>query len=150
MSVRCCQGNLPIFACDQIPLVVARSQPCVCHHRFFTPHYLSSILAMFLLFARLLLIPLAVARDIVFPQSSSFDQQPIFEQNGIDINGDIDISTGSAFAGLTTYANLPYVHCLAAKDEEVGKYDIAILGAPFDTVSSLLSQFLDVWNTVSR
>jgi hypothetical protein len=91
---------------------------------------------MFILFAPLLLIPLTAARDIVFPQSSGFDQQPVFGQNGIDI------STGSAFAGLTTYANLPYVHCLAAKDEEIGKYDIAILGAPFDTVSSLFFSVL--------
>lgn len=53
------------------------------------------------------------------------------------MNGDIDISTGSAFAGLMTYANLPYVHCLAAKEVEVGEYDIAILGAPFDTVGLL-------------
>jgi len=83
------------------------------------------------------LLPLITARDIVLPPSSGFQQQPIYGQQNIDINGDIDISTGSAFAGLTTYANLPYVHCLAAKGVDVGKYDIAILGAPFDTVGSL-------------
>ncbi|KAJ4395492.1 hypothetical protein N0V91_010804 [Didymella pomorum] len=37
------------------------------------------------------------------------------------------------FGGLSTYANLPYVHCLAADSEDVEKFDIAILGAPFDT-----------------
>lgn len=42
----------------------------------------------------------------------------------------IDI-TGAKFAGLTTFANLPYVHCLDQSGSE--KYDIAILGAPFDT-----------------
>ncbi|KAF2107961.1 arginase family protein [Lophiotrema nucula] len=68
------------------------------------------------------------ARKISFPPISGYHpQQPVFGQEGIDI------STGSAFAGLTTYANLPYVHCLAGKDVEVEKYDIAILGAPFDT-----------------
>ena len=42
--------------------------------------------------------------------------------------------------GLMTYANIPYVHCLA--DEAGGeeykgeRYDIAVLGAPFDTVSN--------------
>lgn len=73
---------------------------------------------------------------------------------------DEDISQ-TKFAGLTTFANLPYVHCLAADDngdeeEEEGeedkkkkkkkkksvgveKFDIAILGAPFDTVSLFLS-----------
>jgi hypothetical protein len=84
----------------------------------------------------LFFLPFTTARDIIFPPSTSFQQQPIYGQHAIDMNGDIDISTGSAFAGLMTYANLPYVHCLAAKEVEVGKYDIAILGAPFDTVGS--------------
>ncbi|KAK6949302.1 hypothetical protein Daesc_009377 [Daldinia eschscholtzii] len=46
---------------------------------------------------------------------------------------DVDIVTGSQFNGLTTYANLPYLNCVS--DDDVGdkKYDIAILGAPFDT-----------------
>ncbi|KAF2790682.1 Arginase/deacetylase, partial [Melanomma pulvis-pyrius CBS 109.77] len=79
------------------------------------------------------LLNLAAAREITFPALSGFPQHPIIPQNGIESNQDIDISTGSAFAGLTTYANLPYVHCLAAKGEKVQKYDIAILGAPFDT-----------------
>ncbi|KAF2709036.1 Arginase/deacetylase [Pleomassaria siparia CBS 279.74] len=82
----------------------------------------------------LLFLPiLATAREITFPSLSGYPQQQIVSQNGIDIDKEIDISTSSAFAGLTTYANLPYVHCLAGKDEEVQKYDIAILGAPFDT-----------------
>lgn len=82
---------------------------------------------------------------------------------------DEDISQ-TKFAGLTTFANLPYVHCLAADEDEeeedddedededgddgkknkkekrkkkksvgVEKFDIAILGAPFDTVSVFLS-----------
>lgn len=73
---------------------------------------------------------------------------------------DEDISQAK-FAGLTTFANLPYVHCLAADDNDeeeeeeddekknkkrkkkksggVEKFDIAILGAPFDTVSTYLS-----------
>jgi agmatinase len=85
--------------------------------------HVSSLLTTFAL--------LAQGREIIFPPVSGFSQQPIFEQGGIDI------SAGSAFAGLTTYANLPYVHCLAGKNEEVEKYDIAILGAPFDTVSCI-------------
>ncbi|KAK8043613.1 agmatinase 1 [Apiospora rasikravindrae] len=47
---------------------------------------------------------------------------------------DVDIVTGSQFHGLRTYANLPYVNCLSEAEAEKGqKYDIAILGAPFDT-----------------
>lgn len=73
------------------------------------------------------LIALCAAREIVFPPVAGITPQQIFPQV------DIDISTGSAFAGLTTYANLPYVHCLANEKENVKLYDIAILGAPFDT-----------------
>jgi agmatinase len=47
----------------------------------------------------------------------------------------IDVTTNSEFFGLTTFANLPYVNCLNPDETEAGRYDIAILGAPFDTVS---------------
>lgn len=74
---------------------------------------------------------LASARDITFPPISGFssDQAILGSVSGPDI-------THARFAGLTTYANLPYVHCLAPADKEVEKFDIAILGAPFDTVRS--------------
>jgi hypothetical protein len=42
-------------------------------------------------------------------------------------------SDNTAFYGLSTYANVPYVHCLAPEGIEVEPFDIAILGAPFDT-----------------
>jgi agmatinase len=45
---------------------------------------------------------------------------------------DVDIVTGSRFHGLKTFANLPYVFCFSEK-QDPAKYDIAILGAPFDT-----------------
>ncbi|KAI1392691.1 arginase [Hypoxylon trugodes] len=63
-----------------------------------------------------------------FPQKPiSIGQKPMF---GID---DVDIVTGSQFNGLVTYANLPYLNCLSDSEAEGKKYDIAILGAPFDT-----------------
>ncbi|OCL05988.1 Arginase/deacetylase [Glonium stellatum] len=74
-----------------------------------------------------LLSNLAFAREITFPPVAAYQQNPIREFGGIDI------STGSAFSGLTTFANLPHVHCLAEEGKEVEKFDIAILGAPFDT-----------------
>jgi hypothetical protein len=46
----------------------------------------------------------------------------------------IDVTTNSEFFGLTTFANLPYVNCLKPDEAAAGRYDIAILGAPFDTV----------------
>ncbi|KAF1362943.1 Arginase/deacetylase [Lizonia empirigonia] len=67
------------------------------------------------------------ARDISFPSLSGFSSDQAVM--GI-ISPDI---TQAKFGGLTTYANLPYVHCLAQEGEEIEKFDIAILGAPFDT-----------------
>jgi agmatinase len=69
------------------------------------------------------------ARDITFPPVSGYSSQQIIPQ-GFNDPG----VTDSPFAGLTTFANLPYVHCLAPEKENVEPFDIAILGAPFDTV----------------
>jgi agmatinase len=70
------------------------------------------------------------ARDITFPPVSGYSSQQIVFQGP----NDADITT-SKFAGLMTYANLPYVHCLAPEGQDVEPFDIAIVGAPFDTVS---------------
>ncbi|KAK7914319.1 proclavaminate amidinohydrolase [Apiospora marii] len=65
-------------------------------------------------------------------------QKPMFGEaspHGSD-DDDVDIVSGSQFNGLRTYANLPYVNCLSDAEAEKGlKYDIAMLGAPFDTAS---------------
>lgn len=69
-----------------------------------------------------------------FPHApgSSTEQRPL----GRLPDEDVDNLYGSQFSGLATYARIPYVNCLSDDDgAEVGKYDIAILGAPFDTVS---------------
>ncbi|KAH7063477.1 arginase family protein [Macrophomina phaseolina] len=85
-----------------------------------------------------LVLPLpALARDITFPALSGFSNQQVPIQPGseFDAAGSVgsDDITGAKFAGLTTFANLPYVHCLAAEGAEVERFDIAFLGAPFDT-----------------
>ncbi|KAI1818187.1 arginase [Poronia punctata] len=69
------------------------------------------------------------ARTWEFPHTLG-SQTPLLGGLGTD---DVDIEYGSQFHGLTTYANIPYVNCFS--DEAIGaaKYDIAILGAPFDT-----------------
>lgn len=88
----------------------------------------------------------SAARDITFPPVSGFQQV-------LNYGGGIDVTTGSAFAGLTTYANLPYVHCLAGEGHQVEKFDIAILGAPFDTVSAVSSfheDVIHVWEDLLR
>lgn len=84
---------------------------------------------------------LSQAREIVFPPVAGIDrvsgQAPIkFDiSEGAD-DDDIDLTT-DAMGGLTSFGHLPYVPCFAAKtDEETAKYDIAVLGAPFDTATS--------------
>lgn len=72
------------------------------------------------------------AREIIFPPIHGI-QFP-FDIAGNHGDNPMDLSA-SRFAGLTTYANLPYVHCLADSDHQVEPFDIAIVGAPFDTVS---------------
>ena len=59
-------------------------------------------------------------KDLPFDQSPLESKLPAF-------GSEVD------YYGLTTYANIPYAKCLHASDSK--KYDIAILEAPFDTVS---------------
>ena len=73
--------------------------------------------------------------------ATSNQQRPFFAPSHSGTLDDIDIVTGSAFNGLTTFANLPYANCFA--DDDL-KLDIAFLGAGFDTVrswSSILTPF---------
>lgn len=87
-----------------------------------------------------LIISLGDARDIVFPPVFGIDrlpaQIPIRPQGESESDDDVDLTT-DAMGGLTSFGHLPYVSCFDSKaDEEVGKYDIAVLGAPFDTATS--------------
>lgn len=75
-----------------------------------------------------LLLGSTLAREITFPPTSGYTSSQILLQG----YNNPDISQAK-FAGLTTYANLPYTHCLSADPSSVEKFDIAILGAPFDT-----------------
>ena len=72
----------------------------------------------------------ADARDITFPPISGMEKF----QKHLTNDDAVDIVTGSDFSGLVTFANLPYANCFKASDMDA--YDIAILGAPFDTVST--------------
>ncbi|KAG8527777.1 uncharacterized protein KY384_007931 [Bacidia gigantensis] len=49
------------------------------------------------------------------------------------IPGDGGTQADSVFSGISTFGRLPYFPCLASHEE---KYDIAFLGAPFDTGTS--------------
>lgn len=87
-----------------------------------------------------LLVGLGDARDIVFPPVFGVDrlpaQIPIRPQSESESDDDVDLTT-DATGGLTSFGHLPYVSCFSSQaDEDVGRYDIAVLGAPFDTATS--------------
>ncbi|PWY75109.1 arginase family protein [Aspergillus heteromorphus CBS 117.55] len=73
----------------------------------------------------------ALARDIVFPPIAAIPNPST--QYPLGHESTIDITTGSQFSGLTTFANLPYVNCFIEDDSPLNSYDIAFIGAPFDT-----------------
>ncbi|KAI1980972.1 hypothetical protein LOZ51_005168 [Ophidiomyces ophidiicola] len=88
---------------------------------------------MRLLLAVFALLPASsLARDIVFPPVHAAPAQAAL---GLSASGadDVDIVSGSQFSGLTTFANVPYVNCFVDAEAAKQRYDIAFLGAPFDT-----------------
>jgi hypothetical protein len=63
----------------------------------------------------------------------------------------------TAFAGITTFAHLPFINCLhpTYADEAKEKFDITIVGAPFDTSVTYrpgynLPEFADVAPALGR
>ncbi|OAP60988.1 agmatinase [Fonsecaea erecta] len=84
----------------------------------------------------LLLLPASsIAREIVFPPISPLQANlgSHASQYRSPVASGKDLPTEfEKYSGLTTFANLPWVHCLSP-DDNVDKYDIAFLGAPFDT-----------------
>lgn len=82
------------------------------------------------------------AADIVFPPLAPLG--PPFAGQSVlagghagaqkHISDDMLLAQATDVMGLTTFANLPHVFCLD-RAQDVEAYDIAFLGAPFDTVS---------------
>jgi agmatinase len=74
------------------------------------------------------------AREITFPPISPIQGHGQTYQAPITQEKDVLLEL-ERYAGLLTYANLPWVHCLSP-EADVDKYDIAFLGAPFDTATT--------------
>lgn len=68
-----------------------------------------------------------------FPRIAFAPQDNAQHRFALGDKDDVDIITGSQFNGLKTFANLPYVNCFSNAEAKGKKYDIAIMGAPFDT-----------------
>ena len=69
------------------------------------------------------LVGSSLAREIVFPELLHGGDQIVIAGEEFDL-------ASQPFAGLTTFANLPWQHCLSSSADRL---DIAFLGAPFDT-----------------
>ena len=76
-----------------------------------------------------------VAREIVFPPVAPLQANEPGQYRSSVNNERQAFFEFEKFAGLTTFSNLPWVHCLSP-DTDVEKYDIAFLGAPFDTATT--------------
>ncbi|MCJ1475689.1 hypothetical protein MMC13_004352 [Lambiella insularis] len=76
-----------------------------------------------------MLLLAVAAREIIFPPVTGFNPYQSTLRNSLH---NVDIVTNSQFSGLTTFAHLPYANCFV-EDKLDQKYDIAFLGAPFDT-----------------
>ncbi|EER45668.1 arginase [Histoplasma capsulatum H143] len=85
--------------------------------------------------SRLLLLQLwaelNIAADIVF--SSAAAVHGATAQMPLGLDDTIDIMSDSQFSGLMTFANVPYVNCFVDSEATKQPYDIAFMGAPFDT-----------------
>ncbi|OIW26090.1 arginase family protein [Coniochaeta ligniaria NRRL 30616] len=82
------------------------------------------------------ILPCAIISQAVaweFPRIAFAPREHTQHQFTLEDKDDIDIITGSQFNGLKTFANLPYVNCFSDTEAKGKKYDIAIMGAPFDT-----------------
>lgn len=77
------------------------------------------------------LAALVLSREITFPPITAVNPYQTTLGTNLD---DVDIISPSQFSGLLTFAHVPYIQCFDDKID-VPKYDIAFLGAPFDTVS---------------
>lgn len=80
----------------------------------------------------LCLCPIFSAREINFPPVAAI---PPHGQSILSNPPDVLLEINE-YAGLSTYANLPYTHCFSSEKDIDTKYDIAILGAPFDTATT--------------
>ncbi|OJD26448.1 hypothetical protein ACJ73_02179 [Blastomyces percursus] len=86
------------------------------------------------LFLLQLLAELNRAADIVFPPVAAIHGAASQARLGLEDTDTIDIVSDSQFYGLMTFANIPYVNCFVDSEAEKQRYDIAFMGAPFDTV----------------
>ncbi|KAL9108838.1 MAG: hypothetical protein Q9227_006495 [Pyrenula ochraceoflavens] len=85
----------------------------------------------FVLLYLLSFINLSASREVVFPPIAAV--HPNGGSYQVPLAEDDPTLETWGIAGLTTFANLPHVDCMSQEDK-VPKYDVAFLGAPFDTL----------------
>ena len=84
---------------------------------------------------RILLLPLPLEVKLLINSPSSFLEMEVipylFGKPGLKVLG---TQADSVFSGIATFGRIPYRECFGRDKQE--KFDIAILGAPFDTGTS--------------
>ena len=78
----------------------------------------------------LLLLVLLSQEIIAWQLRPVHDQTPLLAEDD-----DLNFLDSSYYHGIRTFANLPYVNCFSKAEAKEKKYDIAVIGAPHDTVS---------------
>lgn len=99
--------------------------------------HLSSIVLLLLQGGAAWKVPHQAFNNFVF---SNGQQIPL----GLNDDDDIETYGADSIAGLRTFANLPFVDCFSNQDVKSHQYDIAIFGAPHDTVSQSHRPFFSV------
>ncbi|KDN61947.1 putative arginase [Colletotrichum sublineola] len=84
----------------------------------------------------LLLLQASIAWKLPHSAFGNFESHRDQRQTSLTSDDEVDAFGASSFAGLRTFANLPYVDCFSAQGIRDHLYDIAIFGAPHDTVIS--------------
>jgi agmatinase len=85
------------------------------------------------------IVPFALPVSVYAQQFAAYgggNQVPFWAHTDAAID-EIDLSTYD-FSGIGTYAHVPYENCFV-NDDSSKPFDIAILGAPFDTVRIALT-----------
>ncbi|KAK1969262.1 Arginase/deacetylase [Colletotrichum sublineola] len=84
----------------------------------------------------LLLLQASIAWKLPHSAFGNFESHRDQRQTSLTSDDEVDAFGASSFAGLRTFANLPYVDCFSAQGIRDHLYDIAIFGAPHDTTTT--------------
>lgn len=81
-----------------------------------------------------------IALTLLLQQAVAAQLHPHPDQAVLNSKDDMDFVDSGYYYGISTFAHTRYVNCYSDADSKDNLYDIAIIGAPHDTVSRPRSQ----------